>query len=684
MHGRKSIGMTVANDRKGIWTMPANSKTELLSPWSVIPADVRRQLDPILDQYERAWRESGQPDRQRYLSRCCEPELQVILQNELNYLDHYYSSSENGGHDSGHRSVMRIPERIGGYRVIKRVGAGGFGIVFLGFDSLTNRQVAIKVARPAWLVDRDAEELAKEARILSRLDHPNIVRFLDSGVEGHNEWFVVTEWIDGNTLQEILHERLLHPGLALKIAIQTADALCFAHQQGIAHLDIKPRNIMLDAVGNVKLVDFGVAKILAASESESKSGMRTGSLDYMSPEVHAGREMDIDAQSDIFALGLVLHEMLVGKRSQSAERSSDTSSNRIALHKINPTIPPSIDKICGKALQPDKRLRYADMGQMHADLVKCRAEAAVVDEPEYRAISLQQYVKRSRARLQTRLTAAAMICLMLFAMGMALNFWGGGAAPSANTAPPWIQGDLVPIWLKTDPGGAHVYFYQLDEWGEPIRESQFYAGRSPVQPDLPPGEYFVSVVLDNGEFNETFRAVPHPGEIPHAYFHHQWRQVENKLQLRTVSVPRFDGSNMVLVDDVWVDESEVAAADIPPFRFDSRAELHKLNGKCVDISSGAASDYLESQGKRLPFSSEIDLAIREGFVLDDKSVMDLTRSVISTTKSHVGDRGSVYLNVFSLFDPDQTVVSLEELTTDSRVGFRGVRSFRPLPEVDSR
>ncbi len=660
--------------------MPAKSKTELLSPWSVIPADVRRQLDPILDQYERAWREAGQPDRDRYLSRCCEPELQDVLQNELNYLDHYYSSSENGGHDSGHRSVMRIPERIGGYRVIKRVGAGGFGIVFLGFDSLTNRQVAIKVARPAWLVDRDAEELAKEARILSRLDHPNIVRFLDSGVEGHNEWFVVTEWIDGNTLQEILHERLLHPGLALTIAIQTADALCFAHRQGIAHLDIKPRNIMLDTVGYVKLVDFGVAKILAASEFESRSGMRTGSLDYMSPEVQAGREMEVDAQSDIFALGLVLHEMLVGKRGQSAERSSDTSFNRIALHKINPAIPPSIDKICRKALQPDKQLRYADMGQMHADLVKCRAEAAVVDEPEYRAISLQQYVKRSRARLQTRLTAAAMICLMLFAMGMALNFWGGGAAPSANTGPPWIQGELVPIWLKTDPSGAHVYFYQLDEGGEPIRESQFYAGRSPVQPELPPGDYFVSVVLDNGEFNETFRAVPHPGELPHAHLTHQWRQVEGRYQLRTINVPLFDGSNMVLVDDVWVDECEVAANDIPPFRFDSRVELPKLNGKWVDVSSGAASDYLESLGKRLPFEHELKQAISDSYVLDDEAVQELTRTVFSSMKSHNNEYGAVYQNIFRLFNRGQTFDCLEELMSAERVGFRGVRSLRPLSE----
>ena len=231
----------------------------------------------------------------------------------------------------GDHSLNHIGQEIGPYKIIDRLGSGGMGEVYLAQDARLDRLVALKVL-PAYFVSDDTRlrRFQREARAASALNHPNILTIHEVGeLEGVH--FIATEFIDGQTIRELIAARdELSLTDALDIVAQVASALSAAHAAGIVHRDIKPENIMRRGDGIVKVLDFGIAKLLeqtpadlpAITRQQTETGMVLGTVGYMSPE--QARGLAVDERTDIWSLGVVLYEMLAYRAPFSGATRMDT------------------------------------------------------------------------------------------------------------------------------------------------------------------------------------------------------------------------------------------------------------------------------------------------------------------------------------------------------------------------
>jgi serine/threonine protein kinase len=281
-----------------------------------------------------------------------------------------------------------IGQTISHYRIIEKLGRGGMGEVYLAEDKRLGRKVAIKFLPAEVATDERARQrLLREAKTAATLDHPNICSIYEVGEEdGHS--FIVLQYIEGETLAARLKRQVPDLREALAIAAQVADALSEAHARGVIHRDIKPDNIMLATRGQVKVLDFGLAKTLrdpGILEGDAQTGsmlsipgMVMGTVPYMSPEQVRGEELD--CRSDIFSFGTVLYELLSGRRPFEAKSSAEVIS------AILTTEPPPISRSslghCGsgeeqlirKCLEKDAALRYQTIGDLIPDLQQIRRE----------------------------------------------------------------------------------------------------------------------------------------------------------------------------------------------------------------------------------------------------------------------------------------------------------------------
>jgi predicted ATPase/serine/threonine protein kinase len=268
------------------------------------------------------------------------------------------------------------------YKVLKLLGKGGMGRVYLAHDTRLGRNVAIKVL-PADLTKNEKllRRFEQEARAASALNHPNILTVYDIG-EIDSLHFIATEYVKGETLDRRLSKTRMAPEEALEVAIQVASALAEAHDAGILHRDIKPANIMLRPDGNVKVIDFGIAKLVERQSSsggdgpfltmvDTEPGMILGTPHYMSPEQIRGSKLD--EQSDIFSLGVVLYEMISGTLPFGGSTLSDVIAailtaepKRLSQHV--PSVPSDLDELVNKALQKTKESRYRKIKDVLADL----------------------------------------------------------------------------------------------------------------------------------------------------------------------------------------------------------------------------------------------------------------------------------------------------------------------------
>jgi len=269
-----------------------------------------------------------------------------------------------------------IPKKLGRFEIVREIGRGAMGQVFLAHDPKIERQVAIKtIALPPGTPAEEALETSsrflREAQAAGKLLHPNIVTIFDVGEE-QGVSFIAMEYIDGVTLdRHAKPDTLLPPGRVLEVMAQTAAALDYAHQASVIHRDVKPANLMMQRDGSVKVTDFGLAKNPSANLTQA--GVLLGTPSYMSPEQIQGKELD--GRSDLFSLGVVVYELLTGVRPFDAD-SISTIIYRVlyedprppAAH--NPALPAEINLIIGKALAKTPEKRYASGASMVADLRK--------------------------------------------------------------------------------------------------------------------------------------------------------------------------------------------------------------------------------------------------------------------------------------------------------------------------
>ena len=339
-----------------------------------------------------------------------------------------------------------LPTQIGRYRIERLIGTGAMGHVYLGHDLELDRAVAVKTVRTTNL-DEDAkthfmERFRNEARAAARLHHPNIVQVHDVGEDEHVGPFLVFEYVEGSSLRRLIRQQgRLEPEQIVRLTDQIADALSIAHTHGIIHRDIKPDNLLVTSGGDVKLADFGVARVPDADLT--KEGQFLGTPCYAAPETL--REGNYGAHSDLFSFALVIYEAITGKRAFPG-----TDAIAVAQHVMNQDPPkpsdaapeadldPEIDKVIMKALDKDPVERFHSAHALSAAVRRAYHKSI---RPE--AMSSRPAAPRSSGSRIVRIALCTVLSLGALVAAIALFDRSPPLAPTEEPTPPTSLDDTV-------------------------------------------------------------------------------------------------------------------------------------------------------------------------------------------------------------------------------------------------
>ncbi len=323
---------------------------------------------------------------------------------------------------------------LGSYQIGEELGRGGMAVVYRAYQPSLNRYVAIKVLPPQLAFDRQfVERFLREARSAASLSHPNIVVIHDVG-EQEGLYYIVMEYLEGRTLKQVIEEEgPLAPGRAAHIVEQVGAALDYAHVRGFVHRDVKPANIFVGEGDRVKLTDFGIAKAASQAEQLTRTGMLVGTPEYMSPEQAEGGS--VDPRTDLYALGVVLYQMLTGR---VPFRGNTPHSTLYAVvhqsppppRQANPALPRAVEGVVLKAMakRPEQRFqRGAEMAAGLRSALSGAARAGAAVPP-----SAGRVAPSRRSPVVWMATAVGVVLVLLVA-GLALLLGGGGEGTPVPT-----------------------------------------------------------------------------------------------------------------------------------------------------------------------------------------------------------------------------------------------------------
>jgi serine/threonine-protein kinase len=423
-----------------------------------LPLSAARRVNDLCNRFELAWQAGPRPHIEDYLGDVPEPERSALVR-ELVALDIAYrrQAGEDPQADDyrarfpGLALTALLADRaaeppgaaadlpaVPGYELLKELGRGGMGVVYWARQQSVNRTVALKMLRAEACAG--AEELARfrtEAEAVGRLGHPNIVQVYEVGAHAGRPYLAM-EYVDGGSLDQQLAGTPLPARPAAQLTETLARAMHYAHQRGVVHRDLKPANILLASGGREppddpqrlfsggsrpplastvpKITDFGLAKLLAGQASLTQHGQLLGTPPYMAPEQAQGRAREVSPATDVYALGVILYEVLTGRPPFRAENDYETlllvvQAEPVPPRRLNPKVPRDLETICLKCLAKAPGKRYASALALAEDLRRFQAGEPIVARPAGR---LEQVVKWAK-----RKPAAAGLCGVLLAAVLA-------------------------------------------------------------------------------------------------------------------------------------------------------------------------------------------------------------------------------------------------------------------------
>ena len=405
------------------------------SQWPRVSLLLDQALDLPADQ-RHAWLDmlqTADPGGARLLRDLLARQDRVETSDFLNELPRVAGLTESGqpgaaaALPSAAETDLAAGSRVGPYQLVSELGHGGMGTVWLAerHDGKLNRRVALKLPHAHLLSGALRPRFERERDILAALSHANIASLYDAGLSESGRPYLAMEWVDGVPITQFCLERHLSIDARLELFYQVLGAVAYAHAHLVAHRDLKPSNIMVTHEGQVKLLDFGIAKLLAGDDGVRADMTQIGGLavtpDYAAPEQFTGAP--VTAAVDVYALGVVLFELLTGVRPRRAPRGEEhvepplASASAKNADQLRRTLQGDLDAILAKAMQPDPELRYASVGAFADDLRRYRNNEPILARRIGRVARMAKFVRRNG--MVVALASALVLALLLGSAGFA-------------------------------------------------------------------------------------------------------------------------------------------------------------------------------------------------------------------------------------------------------------------------